>query len=41
MTVPNTGNFGKLFERHQWDFINSLGTDYNSVVKMAGPLGVC
>lgn len=34
------GNLPQLFNRHSWDFLDTLGTKYNKVVKLTGLFGV-
>ena len=34
------GNFGRMFDRHGWNFVDDLGENYGSVVRLMGPMGV-
>ena len=35
-----TGNLGQIYDRHGWEWIDSLGNNFNKVVKLTGLYGV-
>ena len=39
-TRSDLGNFGRMFDRHGWNFVDDLGENYGSVVRLMGPMGV-